>query len=88
MTTETLIGYDGVPFTVGDRVEIHPGTDLWVRGARFGTVHSISLTPNDRVKVRMDHPQVSNLIAGPADRFRKVVTQTPVSDGILYGANT
>jgi len=23
---------------VGDRIELHPGTDLWMRGARFGTV--------------------------------------------------
>lgn len=67
-----LIGYDGKSFSVGDRVELHPGMDLWMRGAKYGTVHSVSLTPNDRVKVRMDHPQVSNLVAGPADRFRKV----------------
>ncbi len=25
-------------FRVGDRVEIHPGCDLWMRGARFGTI--------------------------------------------------
>jgi hypothetical protein len=30
-----LIGYDGKPYTVGDRVELSPGLDLWVRGARF-----------------------------------------------------
>ena len=68
----TLIGYDGRPYTVGDRVELHPGLDLWARGARFGTVHSVSLTPDDRVRVRSDHPQVRNLIAGPADRFRRI----------------
>jgi hypothetical protein len=26
------------PFVKGERVEVHPGTDLWMRGARFGTV--------------------------------------------------
>lgn len=67
-----LRGYDGQPYTVGDRVELHPGMDLWMRGAKYGTVHSVSLTPEDRVKVRMDNPRVSNLVAGPADRFRKV----------------
>ena len=25
-------------FHVGDRVELHPATDLWMRGARFGSV--------------------------------------------------
>ncbi len=25
-------------FTVGDRVELHPATDRWMRGDRFGTV--------------------------------------------------
>lgn len=65
-------GYDGVSYGVGDRVELHPGCDLWMRGARFGTVVGMSLTSRDRVKVRMDHPQVKNLVSGPADRFRKV----------------
>lgn len=25
-------------FAVGDRVELHPATDRWMRGDRFGTV--------------------------------------------------
>jgi hypothetical protein len=25
-------------FTVGDRVELHPATDRWIRGDRFGEV--------------------------------------------------
>lgn len=28
-------------FTKGDRVELHPATDLWMRGARYGTVVGI-----------------------------------------------
>lgn len=28
-------------FRVGDRVELHPATDLWMRGARFGTVDGV-----------------------------------------------
>jgi hypothetical protein len=71
-SSDELIGYDGVAFQVGDRVELSPGLDLWMQGARTGRVHSVSLTPNDRVKVRSDHPQVRNLIAGPADYFRKI----------------
>lgn len=25
-------------FTVGARVQLHPATDLWMRGARFGEI--------------------------------------------------
>ena len=49
-----LIGYDGNGYNVGDRVEIHPATDLWMRGARYGTVVGRSLTPADRVRVKLD----------------------------------
>lgn len=28
-------------FTPGVRIELHPATDLWMRGARFGTVRKI-----------------------------------------------
>jgi len=48
------IGFDGNGYTIGDRVEIHPGTDLWMMGAKYGTVYSLSLTPHDRVTVTMD----------------------------------
>jgi hypothetical protein len=69
-TMNKLIGYDGKAFTVGDRVEVHPGTDLWMMGARYGTVVGTSLTPEDRVRVEMD--KVRGLRSGPADRFRAV----------------
>jgi hypothetical protein len=29
-------------FQVGQRVQLHPATDLWMRGARYGTVVFIS----------------------------------------------
>ena len=38
-------------FKVGDRVELHPGTDLWMRGNRFGMVEVIG---KRYVHVRMD----------------------------------
>lgn len=28
-------------FKVGDRIELHPATDLWMRGAQFGDVTKI-----------------------------------------------
>jgi len=28
-------------FAVGQRIEMHPATDLWMRGARFGSVAKV-----------------------------------------------
>ena len=38
-------------FTPGQRVQLHPGLDLWMRGARYGTVKKIG---RDRVHVELD----------------------------------
>jgi len=40
----------------GSRVELSPACDLWMQGARFGTV--ISLDQDGFALVKMDHPQV------------------------------
>lgn len=70
---DTVTGYDGNGYTIGDRVELHPGCDLWMRGAKFGEVVGLSLTPWDRVHVKMEHPQLrGRCFSGPADRFRRV----------------
>lgn len=71
MTTATVYGYDGNGYTVGDRVELHPGTDLWMRGARFGQVVRISCTPRDRVRVTLD-AMPGRMFSGSADTFRVV----------------
>jgi len=63
-------GYDGNGYTIGDRVELHPGTDLWMRGARYGDVVGLSLTPNDRVRVKID--RTGRTIRGSEDTFRRV----------------
>jgi hypothetical protein len=44
---------------MGNRVELSPGYDLWARGARFGTVHSL-VTP-EVAMVRMDNRRVRKL---------------------------
>ena len=67
-----VIGYDGRMYGIGDRVEIHPATDLWMRGARFGVVVGLSLTPNDRVRVRLDKLP-KRVFAGSADTFRPAI---------------
>lgn len=64
-------------FTRGDRVELHPATDLWMRGARYGTVDGIGkklLTVsidrlNDR-RVRV-HPENIGLIIGHVSSRRR-----------------
>lgn len=59
---------------VGKRVQIPAYTDLWMRGARFGTIERVIpgtgnyLDPRDARKstlfcVRMDHPQVNRKLA-------------------------
>ena len=62
-------GYDTNGYTIGDRVEIHPGTDLWMRGVRYGTVVGLSITPNDRVHVQMDK---AGKVSGSENTFRSL----------------
>jgi hypothetical protein len=63
---------------VGKRVQIPAYTDLWMRGARFGTIERVIegkgnyLDPKDPrgadiFVVRMDHPQVKRLARVFAD---------------------
>jgi len=67
----TVYGYDGNGYWVGDRVELHPGTDLWMRGARYGQVVGIVPTPADRVRVVLDKIP-GRTFAGSADTFRAI----------------
>jgi hypothetical protein len=63
---------------VGERVQIPAYTDLWMRGARFGTVERVIERSSNFVQandprggtifcVRMDHPQVRKLARVRAD---------------------
>ena len=56
--------------TTGDRVEIHPGTDLWMQGARYGEIVGMRETPKDKVRVKLD--KLPHTFAGSADLFRKI----------------
>ncbi len=51
---------------VGKRVEIHPGSDAWAQGARFGTVQSVrhgTVRPDVILAyVRMDHKGIKRLL--------------------------
>ncbi len=44
-------GTNVADFTVGTRVELHPATDAWMQGDRFGTVSSVG---RKYVRVTMD----------------------------------
>ena len=72
-TLRKATGYDGTEYTIGDRVEIHPETDLWIRVSRYGVVVGMSLTSKDRVHVEMDKfPNRKQPFAGSEDTFRKI----------------
>ena len=44
--------YGGYLFTVGERVELSPASDLWMMGAKYGTVTRVMR--DGRVQVRVD----------------------------------
>lgn len=52
--SNVLTGYDGAVLAIGDRVELHPGMDLWMRGARYGTVTAQFPRNTDRIAVVLD----------------------------------
>lgn len=72
----SFYGYDGLSYTVGSRVEIHPGTDLWMRGARYGTVVGCAPTPKDRVRVKLDATG-ERVWTGTEDTFRAIPEDSP-----------
>lgn len=63
-------GYDGVHYTVGDRIELHPCNDLWMMGARYGIVVSASITELDRVKIKLD--KLPNTFGTTEDNVRRI----------------
>lgn len=70
MKPTTVPGFDGASFSVGDRVELHPSTDLWMRGARFGTVTRIH---HDARKVRVKVDRIRRGVTAEPSLFRRVV---------------
>ena len=72
MTTETADYTSGQTFKAGDRVELHPGCDLWMRGARYGTVYCRSIAVRGAYIVTMDSPAVKGRKTFTADRLRHI----------------
>lgn len=54
----------GENIEAGSRVELSPGYDLWMRGARFGRVRSIA---EGVATVKMDHKGVKRLARIPVE---------------------
>lgn len=67
---------------IGQRVELSPACDLWMRGARFGQIVGFQAQPRDATgqnidkrviyRVRMDHRQVRKLQNVRSDDLRPV----------------
>jgi hypothetical protein len=68
-TPKPLRGYDGVILTEGARVELHPGTDLWMQGARYGTIDHVTRF-SGKVSIHVD--RLDRLVTLPADRVRLI----------------
>lgn len=64
----SVTGYDGLAYGLGDRVELHPATDLWMQGARYADVIGFSHTSDDQVHVRLDS---GRKMSGARDTFRR-----------------
>ena len=54
-------------FKPGDRVQLHPATDLWMQGARYGTVVR---TTSLRVHVKLDVTQ--RIVKFPGDLLEHI----------------
>lgn len=65
-----MTGYDGNGYDVGDRVELHPASDFWMRGVRYGRVVGTRITKDDRVHVVLDHKP--GVWSGRETDFRRI----------------
>lgn len=67
-TKPSWTDYEGNSVGVGSRVELHPGMDLWMRGAKYGT---ITMSRKGKPCVRMDHKGVRKLVCVIPDNIRR-----------------
>jgi len=69
--TITATGFDGNGYTVGARVEIHPATDAWMRGAQYGDVLKVFRT-RGRVRVTVKLDKLSRPLQADESLFRSI----------------
>jgi len=55
------VNRDARAAAVGQRVQLHPANDLWMRGARYGVIRKYD-PQKDVFVVKMDHPGVKKLV--------------------------
>lgn len=67
-TIKTATGYDGNGYNVGDRVELHPGCDLWAMGARYGIVSTFAW---NKVHVVLDK-RPNKVLRIDVDRVKRI----------------
>lgn len=74
----SVVGYDGIAFRVGDRIELYANAELWKKGSRYGDVVGIvsrSQAVRDGVGencVRVVMDGVEGVHSGPPGAFRLV----------------
>lgn len=67
-------------FKTGDRVQLHPATDWWMRGARFGTVITVG---RKHLTVRLDAGPKTKV---PSDLILEVLDEPQGRPGEPAGA--
>jgi hypothetical protein len=62
--------YQGDYVGVGDRIELHPATDLWMRGAKYGNV--VDLGKKGVAKIQLDTFKVGKFVKVSGHNFRVI----------------
>lgn len=59
---------DRQTFAIGDRIELHPSCDLWMRGARFGIITKIYGVAGSIIQIKLDRQR--KRVTFPKDQIR------------------
>lgn len=70
MKSPSVLGYDGLPYTIGDKVELSPRAATHRRGDKYGECIGLSAGDLPTVLVRSDNPAFALLAGVPTD-FKK-----------------
>ncbi len=62
-------------FTKGDRIEMHPATDMWMRGARYGTIIGIT---RKSLRVELDH--MAGIYRVSPDNIGSIIGHLPITE--------
>ncbi len=66
---------------VGQPVELHPATDLWMRGARYGKIRGVATKKGQTIiLIKSDHREVKKMVRLTPDY---VIARWPEHEGKL-----